>query len=283
MPDCNPSGARFLRDELIKLSENNYVVYSTHSIFMIDRLNIGRHLLVKKENEITEVEQANKEDNYVKEEVILNAIGYSVFEHLKEINIVLEGWRDRRLFEVATKSYKASFWSEIGITHSHGVSAYEHFIPILELAERKSLIISDNDEPAKNAQRAYKNLGCETQWKRYDEISSGIPAKTGEDFLKKDYLVGKLSAVTKSEVKLEENTLSDNNRLKYIEKELRKQGYDDKKVKKVIKDLKEALFSKLTKSKIEADYQTFLDDLEEYIKENLIVGEIDKKTANTKR
>ncbi len=287
-PDAglHPSGARFLRNELIKLSENNYVVYSTHSIFMIDRSNIGRHLIVKKENEITEIEQADEEGNYVKEEVILRAIGYSVFEHLREINIMLEGRYDRELFEVATKSYKATFFSKIGIIHADGVSSYKHFIPILELAERKSLIISDNDEPAKNQQKEYKNLGFETKWKRYDEISPSIQAKTGEDFLKEDYLIEKLNAVTKrhnNEVKIKENNLPNNNRLKYIRQELRKQGYEDKKVKEVIKDLKEALFSKLTKSKIEEGYQTFLDCLEKYIKENLIVSEIDKKTANTKQ
>src|SRR5947208_3615912 len=32
----HPSGSRYLRDELIRISETNYVVFSTHSIFMID-------------------------------------------------------------------------------------------------------------------------------------------------------------------------------------------------------------------------------------------------------
>lgn len=44
----HPGGCRQLRDELIKISRNNYVVVSTHSIFMIDREKIERHLIVEK-------------------------------------------------------------------------------------------------------------------------------------------------------------------------------------------------------------------------------------------
>jgi len=49
-PDTSlhPSGARYLRDELIRIAKKNYVVYSTHSIFMIDSGDISRHFIVKK-------------------------------------------------------------------------------------------------------------------------------------------------------------------------------------------------------------------------------------------
>src|SRR5206468_7778106 len=51
-PDTSlhPSGTRFLRDELLRIAKTNYVAYSTHSIFMIDRDNIGRHIIVTKKN-----------------------------------------------------------------------------------------------------------------------------------------------------------------------------------------------------------------------------------------
>ena len=105
----HPSSARYLRDELLKISERNTVVFSTHSIFMIDHHQINRHLIVKKENEITTIEEAS-EGNTVKEEVIFNAINYSVFEHLKEFNIIVEGWRDKKLFEIATEKHEDSIF-----------------------------------------------------------------------------------------------------------------------------------------------------------------------------
>lgn len=45
----HPSGIQFLREELIKIAKDNIVFIATHSIFMIDKDRIDRHLIVKKE------------------------------------------------------------------------------------------------------------------------------------------------------------------------------------------------------------------------------------------
>ena len=276
----HPSGVRYLRDELIKLARNNYVVYSTHSISMIDRHTINRHLIITKENETTKIQQVkeedNKEDNIVKEELILKALHHSVFEHLKEINIILEGWYDRKIFKTATKNYESAFFNKLGIGHAHGVSSYQNLIPTLELAERKALIISDNDKSAKNIQKAYKKLKYETRWKRYDEINSEIRAKTGEDFLKKDYLVSTLKYVTKKykeEITLKEDDLPNSGRLKYIEGQLKKNHWKDEEIREVIKEFKSSLFNKLTNPKIEDSYKIFLSYLKVYIEKNLMNSE----------
>lgn len=273
-PDASlhPSGARYLRDELIKISKNNFVIYSTHSIFMIDRHNINRHLIVTKENEITTTQEAD-EGNVAKEEVIFNAINYSTFENLKEINIILEGWRDRQLLEATIKNYETNFYKNIGIAHANGVSSYTCFIPTLELAERKVLIVSDSDTPAKNAQKDYTKLNFKTLWKRYDEISTTTTAKTGEDFLKKDYIISKLKIITKqhgNEILLKEENIPENNRLDYIKQQLRSNNFNDGQIKEILNDIKTALFEKLSKSKIEDRYQIFLHDLKTYIETYLI-------------
>jgi predicted ATPase len=103
-PDTSlhPSGARYLRDELIKISKHNYVDFSTHSIFMVDRELLGRHLIVEKKGEVTSIREVD-ESNIVDEEVVYNALGHSIFEHLKPRNVIFEGWRDKRLFQVAVK------------------------------------------------------------------------------------------------------------------------------------------------------------------------------------
>ena len=272
----HPSGARYLRDELIKISKKNYVVYSTHSIFMIDHHVINRHLIITKKDEVTTIQEAD-EGNITKEEVIFNAINYSTFEHLKETNVVLEGWRDRQIFEAATKSYEIAFFKKIGIAHVKGVSSYKYFIPILELAGRKVLIVSDNDNAAKNSQKEYLKLHYKTEWKRYDEISSEITAKTGEDFLKKDYLILKLKEVTKrhgKEIKLEATNIPEDNRLAYIREKI-----DDAEFAsggtgaEIMNDFKTALFDALSKTKIEDRYTIFLTALKKHLKNNLMNSE----------
>jgi predicted ATP-dependent endonuclease of OLD family len=46
-PDISlhPSGTRYLRDELIRISKTNLIIYSSHSIFMVDENNIKRHII----------------------------------------------------------------------------------------------------------------------------------------------------------------------------------------------------------------------------------------------
>ena len=127
----HPSGARYLRDELIKIAEKNYVVYSTHSIFMIDKENVGRHLIVKKDKEITTAVKASS-STINDEEVVYNALGYSVFETLKPQNIIFEGWRDKKLFQVAVALHKKSVLQrsnfKFGFLNLHNFLVYSDFM-----------------------------------------------------------------------------------------------------------------------------------------------------------
>lgn len=199
----HPTGARYLRDELIKVSKSNHVVYSTHSIFMIDPDNIRRHCIVKKENEKTTVSR-EEGGNFVDEEVLYQALGFSVFGILKQKNIIFEGWRDKHLFEVALKKAapetKESF-KEIGRCHSRGAKGVGAITPMVELACRDYIVVSDSDEVAVECQTSHQKDNRAGGWFTYKEIvggadkadnktDDGIGAETGEDFLNDDYIVG---------------------------------------------------------------------------------------------
>ena len=193
----HPTSARQLRDELIKISTNNYVVISSHSIFMIDRELIRRHLIVEKKKEITLIREVN-DSNIVDEEVIYNAVGYSIFENLKQFNIIFEGWRDKYLFRVALrglptkyKSLKKKF-ANLGVCHAKGVKDIGRITPMLELAGREWLVISDGDKPAVEQQNQYDGDG---EWIRYDELLTDLPAITGEDFLRPEAFRVHLDAI----------------------------------------------------------------------------------------
>jgi len=95
----HPSGVRYLRDELIKISRENDCVIATHSIFMIDSNTLKRHLIIEKENESTEIQEADKK-NFVKEELLFEALGASQFQLLKTKNLIFEGWTDYEMFSL---------------------------------------------------------------------------------------------------------------------------------------------------------------------------------------
>jgi len=101
----HPSGVQYLREELKKIGEHNIVLASTHSIFMIDKEIIDRHLIVEKEKEITKITRVDI-SNISDEEVVYKALGYSLYDLLKPKNIIFEGWRDKKCFEIFVKSSK---------------------------------------------------------------------------------------------------------------------------------------------------------------------------------
>jgi len=179
----HPSGARYLRDELIRISEQNCVVFSTHSIFMIDPAEISRHYIVKKAKEITSLTTAES-SNLAEEEVLLNALGYSVLDALRPFNVIFEGWKDKRLFEVslgAAQPKVRKLFDAIGICHARGASSLKTITPMLALAKRECLIVSDHDKPALQERTEYLRDQGHGEWLTYKDVDDSSNATTGED------------------------------------------------------------------------------------------------------
>ena len=193
----HPSGAKYLRDELINISGENRVVYSTHSIFMIDSGNINRHYIVKKEDEITSVASA-EESNIADEEVLYNALGHSVFSILKEKNLIFEGWRDKLLFQIALENSDSDLqqkYKNVGVCHAKGAKSMKTITPMIQLANRSCIILSDSDQAAKTQKREYKKIKGFGDWKVYQDIDPSIEAITGEDFIRNDFIVEQVNAI----------------------------------------------------------------------------------------
>lgn len=271
-------GQRYLREELINISKNNMVFYSTHSIFMIDKNNIDRHYIVKKQKEITNIEQVDK-SNYMDEEVILNALGYSIFETLKEFNIVFEGWTDKQLFATSIVRMPGEYKNDInvlkdfGTCFSNGVKDIKATCNILDLIPRKYIVLSDSDKPAKEKQKEFSQYNPNT-WFRYDEIYKDRIIITSEDFVKTNILYAELNKILKSkklEVAITEQDiiLSPNGRIKFIEESLRKADIKKDTIKEILHDLKENIFTNLKYTQIEEDYYEFLKQLVIFIENNM--------------
>jgi hypothetical protein len=272
-PDASlhPSGARFLRDELIRISSKNYVVYSTHSIFMIDGEKIGRHVIVTKVDEKTNLSDAN-DSNIIDEELLFKAVGYSIFEILKKKNLIFEGWKDKQLFKVATKrlaperaALKEAF-KEVGVCHVKGVKQVKSITPMMELARRECLIISDADAVAKEKQKMHANEKGYGVWMRYDEVLGPEPSiVTGEEFVKPAAFRRALQEARERHSALtefDETTLADpRGKLYSIERWLQAAGLDQETRKSELETIKDRVFVDLNAGEIEDSYFEFLSKL----------------------
>lgn len=263
----HPSGARYLRDELIKISQNNYVIYSTHSIFMIDKENIERHLIVSKQGEKTSIKAAD-DSNIVDEEVLYNALGYSIFESLKKKNIIFEGWRDKKLCEEALKKPPKEFqdlknlFLDIGFCHARGVKDIQNITPLLQLASRECLILSDDDKAAKDKQKEFKKTKGYGIWLRYSEVDDSVEAVTGEDFIKSEVIVECIRSLKETREFAKDFTsktlLSTKGKMDSIQKWLKGQNIADEEQKLIIEAVKNHLFAHLKSSQIEDSYYSYL-------------------------
>lgn len=259
----HPSGARYLREELIKISESNHVVYSTHSIFMIDRENTERHLIIKKKKEVTSAEDVTS-SNFKDEEVILNAMGHSVFEHLEKKNIIFEGWRDKHLFRTAIKSPPQNYkelkdkFKQVGTCHAVGVKDIPHISAMLELANRECIVFSDDDNVAKQHQRDYIEKNGHGNWYRYSEILKSTNAITGEDFIKPDVFKPIIKALRSKYPDLSDlpdtQLQKSNGRIKIIENWMTEGKISNEEKKNALNGIKEEVFKNLKTSDIEMEY-----------------------------
>jgi predicted ATPase len=261
----HPSGARYLREELIKISKSNYVVYSTHSIFMIDSGDISRHYIVKKKDEITNIESA-KDSNIADEEVLYNALGHSVFAVLKEKNIIFEGWNDKHLFSLALEGSAIGLkkkYKDFGICHAKGVGTIKTITPMIQLAQRECLIISDSDKPAKDQQRIYRQEKGFGEWKIYQDIDASIVAITGEDFVKNDFIAKQVKAVLagSSILVFDQTNLADKNKLASIFRWLTDKGMTTDQAKDTLTRIKNSIFANLKHQNIEDEYTKLLNGI----------------------
>ena len=262
----HPTGARYLMEELVDISRNNYVVFSTHSIFMIDNKNIQRHIITKKINEITETAEAS-ESNIQDEEVIYKSLGYSIFASLKEKNLIFEGWRDKELFETALTRVPSAHAAvkelkNLGHCFVKGVKQIEGITPLFEAGSRKCLILSDSDATAREHQRHYQEEKGYGVWKRFDELLEGTTAITGEDFIKEEAFKAPIEALSlrRGIAAFPINNLATGRgKIATLRRWLNEAGIPSDGIPSLVDSVKEAVFSNLRSADIKAEYYEYLE------------------------
>lgn len=261
-------GQKNLVEELLKISGKNLVFYSTHSIFMIDYKRTDRHFIVRKEQEITTITQAG-DSNYMDDEVLYNALGYSVFETLKATNIIFEGWSDKHVYDIALSADRTvpNNLKEVGTVHSSGTKDITPIAKCLELANRETYIISDSDQPAMEAKKRYEeDSKASAPWYMYTDLLPQLQINTLEDFIKHDTFLKYIQDL-QDKYAIEEEFDTEGfvrkavGRENYIKGWLEQCNSLQENVKDLTKELKERLYERLTVDDIEETYYEFLDEL----------------------
>lgn len=190
----HPDAARALMRELIQIGITNKVVYSTHSIFMVDRSNVDRHLIVERENDLTTARRADR-SRLQDEEVLYAAMGYSIFESIGRRNVVFEGWRDREIFRIAAAARSTNGTdienglADIGVTFADGAKDIKNVARLLELGNRACLIISDADGPSLEKRAEYTKHPSWGTWITLQDILGPDGPESGEDLIVRAKLI----------------------------------------------------------------------------------------------
>lgn len=257
-----PTSAKYLKDELLKISEKSRVIYATHSQYMIDSDCLDRHLIVEKNNDVTTIRKESGCAPYTDDELLRRAIGSSIFECLQEKNIIFEGWLDKELFNKFSSITATDDFKLVGKTFLHGISGVETLVSLLILANKKFIIVADSDETSTKKRKDFENAYPEYKdcWCAYGDIDSKI--STLEDFVNNDIIEKVLNENGYPDYKYNTGKSAISNIEAYTKDKVEKQ-----KIKQMI------IESVKKKDDVKSSYQDFLNLIKEKIA-SLVKGEV---------
>lgn len=271
----HPSGVRFMLKELIKISDKgNLVMYATHSIFLIDRMNFDRHIILEKKKEHTYIKPANigRIGYFMQEEVLYNTLDLNLGKDLtstNKFNFVFEGDGDVNLFQhfydnILTKEGRPFPTDQCSFYQGGKCSDIQKYL-IQRPIQLGSIwvFILDKDKPADDLKKfiegKYKKyIGTDIFIYQYDN-----QAKKGKD----------------KNIELEDLLPTEVIQSVYLKVfERLKHDIDSKEIKKVVND--EELYAKydeiILKTYVHIDHQNdfkafFKEELNDIIKSDLLV------------
>ena len=245
-----PTSARFLKEELLKISEKAVVIYSTHSPFMIDNECIERHLVIERKDDISEIVPQDKSP-FQEDELLKRAIGSHIFESIQSKNIIFEGYMDYKVFK---NTYKDKDFKDCGLVYMGGIKEVNTIITMMMLTGKKFLIVSDSDETSKNKRKDFERDFPDQRenWLEYDEVcDKSNKIKTLEDFYKVDYLLAKIKEYNES-YEYDKNKSSIDNIDKAVSQDKEKR-----------QEIKNALAINAKKENIKKEYSDFIKKIKD--------------------
>jgi predicted ATP-dependent endonuclease of OLD family len=186
----HPSGQKYLRDELLRIAKDNIVFFATHSIYMVDKKNLDRHFSIKKGEGKTINVQIDKDDPY-KEEVLYEALGTSVLEHVEPNVLIFEGKTDRDIFELYARKFKKEIsCPKVSLISADSANSVIKYTKFFNTKLIKGYVIFDSDKEGigeKNKVLKEQNYTKQNTFE-INEILDTNKNATIEDLFDKKYL-----------------------------------------------------------------------------------------------
>lgn len=205
----HPSGIKYLREELLKISESNILILSSHSIYMVDKKYLHRHFKIDKEKSVTSIRQIDKNNPY-EEEVIYEALGTSIYEHIHPYMIVLEGKTDKDMFDLFTKKFKTEIKpGNIGSISADGVEKIPQYTKFIDGKFVKGYVLVDSDNDGVRIKDKVKTEHPSFNSKNTFEINDIIQTNkksTLEDLYPIDIIIEAIREIYTLELELSEDT-----------------------------------------------------------------------------
>lgn len=261
----HPSGIKYLRDELLNIAVNNVVIVASHSIYMVDRKNLDRHFSVVKNKSITNIHQIQR-DNPYQEEVVYEALGTSIYEHIEPNILLLEGKTDKDLFDVFTSKFKADIKPiHLGTISADGVANVPKYIKFFGGKLVNGFVLVDSDKDGKKVRDAIikdnKNFNNKNTF-LIDDITKSKKDGTLEDLLPVTTLIECVKNRYEIDIELDKSkpvTAQIKEKLKSLRKIGPNDNLDDLKgdiARKIIEDVKS---KRNTKEDIKKTYKHYYE------------------------
>ncbi len=196
----HPGGQKDLLERLEELSENNQIVYSTHTPFMISKEYQERVRFITRPDDDTKIINILSKKEIFQDELLRNSLGFALSDiaPVADKNILVEGLLDKIIlleFINKLKNFKFSInLNQSVFIPAHGASKILYYANMLKTNGLDVVALFDNDTEGKNAIATNKKRGVLTN----KEILS-VMIKTGAETLE-DLLPTKLIEDSANEI-----------------------------------------------------------------------------------
>lgn len=185
----HPSGIKYLREVLLKISENNIVFIATHSPYMIDKINLERNISVFKEKSLTRIKNISK-DNPYEEEVIYEALGTSIYEFVSPNALILEGKTDKDILDMFMRKF--SLKQNFDTISADSADKIPYYTKFFNGKRTKGFVIVDSDSKGKKIKEQVIKNGdgySNSNVFEINDIVSVCEDSTLEDLLPTDLII----------------------------------------------------------------------------------------------
>lgn len=218
----HPNGHKDLRKALRRLAEDNQVIYSTHSPYMIDTANISRIRVVEREEQKmgTKVKRIGQKDTTSDDSLapVRASLGATFSDSLfsSKYTILVEGFEDRvylnRFSELFRRTNEGPFFdADMKIIDCGGASKTDYMSRLVNAENYEYAVLLDSDSSGKQAEETL--LEEEIPEERITMISNCIDEegdKTIEDLFSEEFFCEVVSEVHNMEKEVVLESLSDN-------------------------------------------------------------------------